>query len=114
MRRPAFQACGWAAGLCILVMLLASCESGSKYVGVYQAETQGAVKQEVIVLELRADGEGAWKAGSGAEVPLTWYIKLGHLRIHTKEGGVIVGKIKKDTIRMTLPGSKKLTFKKAG
>jgi hypothetical protein len=117
-KRSGLDVCEWVVGLCVLVMLLASCESGDKYVGTYRAETTGAAKQESIVLELRANGDGVWKVisdgatGAPVEVPFTWYIKQGDLRINTKEGGVIVGKIKKDTIQMTLPGPKALTFKK--
>ena len=38
-----------------------------------------------------------------SEIPVVWYVKHGELRINTKEGGVIVGKIEKHTIQMTLP-----------
>ena len=46
------------------------------------------------------------------EVSFSWYIKRGELRVNTKGGGVIVGKVEKDTIRMTLPNMKTLTLKK--
>ena len=117
-RRSGFQACGWIIGLCILVTFLASCESRDKYAGVYQAEAKGYARQEVVILELRTNGDALWRVsshgakGTSAEVLLTWYIKRGELRINTKTGGVIVGKIEKDTIRITLPGSKTLTFRK--
>ena len=44
--------------------------------------------------------------------PFAWYVKRGDLRVNTKAGGVIVGKIDKDAIYITLPGSKALTFRK--
>jgi len=81
---------------------------------------QESPAQREIILELKENGDGLWKVGTdGAkgtfvEVPFAWYIKRGDLRINTKAGGVIVGKIDKDTIRMTLPGSKALTFRKTG
>jgi hypothetical protein len=117
-RRSKFQVCGWVVGLCLLVTFLASCESRDKYVGVYRAEGMGSAKQEAIILELKANGDGLWKVGSHeekgtfVEVPFAWYIKRGDLRVNTKAGGVIVGKIDKDTIQITLPGSKTLTFRK--
>jgi hypothetical protein len=46
------------------------------------------------------------------ETPFAWYVKRGELRVNTKSGGVMVGRIDRDTIRMTLPGSKALTFRK--
>jgi hypothetical protein len=93
-------------GLCVLLMLLASCESRDKYAGTYKEEGRGE-----IVLELHGTGEGLWKVGSD-EVSFAWYIKGGELRVNTRGGGVIVGKMEKGTIRMTLPGSKEMTFKK--
>jgi len=118
MRRSGFQVRGWVVGLCMLVTFLASCESRDKYVGAYQAEAKGPAKQEVVILELRANGDGLWKVrsdearGTFVEVPFAWYIKRGDLRINTKAGGVIVGKIEKDTIQINLPGFKTLTFRK--
>jgi len=87
-------------------------------VGVYQAEAEGSTKQGAVILELRANGDGLWRVssdeakGTFVEVPFTWYIKRGDLRVNTKAGGVIVGKIDNGTIRLTLPGSKTLTFRK--
>jgi hypothetical protein len=100
------------------MVLFISCESKDKYVGVYQAEAKRAESQETIVVELKANGDGVWKMpsdeakGTFVEVPFTWYIKRGDLRVNTKAGGVIVGKIDKDTIRMTLPGPRVLTFRR--
>jgi len=93
---------------------LLSCESKDKYVGVYKA-VQESPNQREIILELKENGDGLWKVGTEGtfvEVPFAWYIKRGDLRLNTKAGGVIVGKIDKDTIHLTLPGSKALTFRK--
>jgi hypothetical protein len=109
--------CGWVVGLCALVVVLTSCESRDRYVGVYRAEADGTARG-AVVLELRANGDGLWKMSSGeeketfVEVPITWYIKHHDLRVHTRAGGVLVGKIHGDTIRMTLPGSKTVTFRR--
>ena len=118
MRRSRFKACGWIIGLSIFVTFLVSCESRDKYVGVYHSEAKGSAKQGKIILELKENGDGVWRvssdevAGTFVEVPFAWYIKRGDLRVNTKAGGVIVGKIENVTIRMTLPGSKVMTFKK--
>ena len=99
-------------------MFLAACESRDKYVGVYQAEAKGSAMPDVIILDLKANGDGLWKLsshekkGEFVEVPFAWYIKRGDLRINTKAGGVIVAKIEENTIRMTLPGMKELTLSK--
>jgi hypothetical protein len=102
----------------MLLMFILACESKNKYVGVYEAQEASSAKQGVTTLDLKANGDGLWRvsshkaAGTFVEVPFTWYIKRGDLRVHTKTGGVIVGKIDKDTIQITLPGSRALTFRK--
>ena len=106
MRISGYRGYGCMVGLCVLLMFLLSCESKDKYAGAYKAEGRGE-----IILELQGSGAGLWRVGSD-EVPFVWYIKRGELRVNTKGGGVIVGKIEKDTIQMTLPGSKAMTFKK--
>ena len=104
--------------LFVLLMFLFACESKDKYVGVYQAQAPSSAKQGVTILELKANGDGLWRVsshkvtGSFVEVPFTWHIKRGDLRVHTKAGGVIVGKIDGDTIQITLPGSRALLFRK--
>jgi hypothetical protein len=110
-RKLRYQRRGWVLGLCLVVILLFGCESKDKYVGVYKAQAPESAKQAEIVLELKANGDGLWRVGS-EEVIFAWYIKGGELRVNTKRGGVIVGEIDKDTIQITLPGSKTMSFKK--
>ena len=62
-------------------------------------------------LELKGDDNGLWTTNE-KEVPFRWSIKGKEIRLHTKEGGVIIGKISDDTITVTLPGDKVMTFKK--
>jgi hypothetical protein len=101
----------WLLPLCLLLVLMLSCESKDKYAGVYKAEAKDTPKQAQITVELKANGDGLWRVGD-EEVAFSWDIKGGELRVNTKGGGVIVGKIEKDTIQMTLPNMKTLTLKK--
>ncbi len=101
----------WLLLLCLLLVLLFSCESKDKYAGVYKAEAKDVPKQAQTTVELKANGDGLWRVGD-EEVSFSWDIKGGELRVNTKGGGVIVGKIEKDTIQMTLPNMKTLNFKK--
>jgi len=94
--------------LCLILALCLACESKDKYAGTYDA--QG--KTGEVRMELKANGEGIWIAGN-QEVSFSWHIKGGDLRINTKEGGVIVGKIEGSAIKISLPGQKELLFKRA-
>jgi hypothetical protein len=62
-------------------------------------------------LELKDDDNGVWTTNE-KEVPFRWSVKGKGIRLHTKEGGIITGKIADDTITVTLPGDKVMTFKK--
>jgi hypothetical protein len=100
----------WTLGvslLCLVLALCPACESKDKYAGTYAA--QG--KTGEVRMELKANGQGIWIAGK-QEVSFSWHIKRGDLRINTKEGGVIVGKIEGSTIKISLPGQKELLFKR--
>jgi hypothetical protein len=107
----------WATAFCLFLTIVASCQSKERYVGTYQSEAPGP--RGAIILELRSNGDGLWKVRSQGEkdavveVPITWSIKRGDLRVNTKAGGVIVGKIEGDKIRVTLPGPKTVTFARA-
>jgi hypothetical protein len=95
----------------LLLIFVISCGSKDKLAGVYKVEEKDLPKQLETLVELKPNGDGAWKVGN-EEVPFSWYIKGSELRINTKGGGVIVGNIEKDTIQMTIPGTKQMTFKK--
>jgi len=41
-----------------------------------------------------------------------WTIKKGELRVNTKEGGVIIGKLEGEVPEIKLPGAKTMSFKK--
>lgn len=110
-RKTRYARRGWVLGLCLVLILVFGCESKDKYAGVYKAQGQAPAKQAEIVVELKANGDGLWRVGS-EEVTFAWYIKRGELRVNTKGGGVIVGKIDKDTIELTLPNADAMIFKK--
>ena len=116
-KKSGFERWCWAVTLCLCVTIVASCQSRDRYVGTYRSEGTGP--QGAIILELRSNGDGVWKVKSQSgndamvEVPVTWYIKRGDLRVNTKSGGVLVGKIDGDKIRMALPGPKAVTFVRA-
>ena len=98
--------------LCVWVAFALSCESKEKYAGKYTAVSKDPSKKETISLELKPSGEGSWIVGN-TEVSFSWYIKGGDLRVNTKEGGVLVGKIEGKTIKMTLPARGEMLFEKA-
>jgi hypothetical protein len=97
--------------LSLLLLVLVSCGGKDNLAGVYKAETKDLPKQVESLVELKPNGDGAWKVGN-EEVPFSWYIKGAELRINTKGGGVIVGNIEKDTIQLTIPGTREMAFKK--
>lgn len=94
--------------VCLFVCIGFGCNATDSYIGTYEAIDK---TKEPHRIELMENGEGAWGCCEG-EVLFTWYIKKNELRINTKEGGIMVGKLKKDSFMITLPGKKMLLFVK--
>jgi len=82
-----------------------------QYTGTYLL--QGADKKESseIYIQLRENGIGTWNTPND-EVSFRWDVKNNEIRLHTKSGGVLVGKIQENTIEIVFPGSKIRRFNK--
>lgn len=102
---------GWVILLFLFVFIPQGCDSTKRYVGTYVSVSEGEPPQMETILALKDDDNGVWTTNE-KEVPFRWSVKGKAIRLHTKEGGVITGKISDDTIRVTLPGDKVMTFKK--
>lgn len=96
---------------CLLVMLLMSCDSRHTYIGTYQTSDDDAGPCEPTVIDLRENGEGAWKCDN-EEVAFTWYVKDGEIRIHTREGGVMTCVLTANGFDVMLPNETELRFEK--
>ncbi|MGO9020558.1 MAG: hypothetical protein ACLQVJ_19635 [Syntrophobacteraceae bacterium] len=97
---------------CLLLLSAASgCGQGTQHVGTYIAEIKDSPHRSEATLELKESGIGVWKVGDD-EITFAWLVRDNELRLNTKNGGVIVGSLDNQIIRVTLPGSKELFFKK--
>jgi hypothetical protein len=97
---------------CILIFGATGCKVKDKHIGIYEAVESGEkASKEKIIIELMEKSKGVWRR-SNEEVSFSWYIKNDELRINTKNGGTMVGKIKKNGITMILPGEEEIRFKK--
>jgi hypothetical protein len=97
---------------CLLLFTAAAgCGPGTQHVGTYIAEIKDSPHVGETTLELKEAGIGVWKVGND-EVTFSWHVKGNELRLHTKNGGVIVGSLDNQIIHVTLPGSKELFFRK--
>ena len=97
--------------LCLLLFIIVSCGSKDQVMGTYQADSGDSQKPAHIMMELKPNGVGIWTVND-EEVSFAWYVKDDELRVNTKGGGVIVGTMEKDTIHISLPGTKSMAFKK--
>jgi hypothetical protein len=97
--------------LCLLIMFTFSCGSEERYVGSYKAEADSSPQFPHIFIELKEDGQGTQRVG-GDETSFGWKVKGDEIRFHTKSGGVIIGKIEGNVIKVILPGSRIISLRK--
>ncbi len=96
-----------------LIFLNLSCESREALVGSYTGLEEEARQPAQAEIKLKEDGFGLWRVGD-EEVSFRWNRTGNEIRLHTKEGGVIIGEIKGGNLKITLPGTKSMSFKKRG
>jgi hypothetical protein len=109
---PKIRALLLSAAVWLLALAMVSCQSRYQYLGTYTALPGTSPVRAETVLELKANGQGTWKVRD-EEVPFSWYVKGDELRLNTRGGGVIVGSLHGDDVRITLPGSGQMAFKKS-
>jgi hypothetical protein len=95
----------------LLMIMNFSCDQKEGYIGIYSAQGEDVSKTSEI--ELKENGQGVWRVLDD-ETSFRWSISKNEIRLHTKSGGVIVGKIKGNTIEIVLPGRSAMYFKKTG
>ena len=98
--------------LSLIVVFTSFCSQKDVYEGVYIAQEEKSSKYAGSKLELMEKGQAVWRVPD-YEVSFRWDIKGSEIWLSTKSGGIIIGKIHGDTITITLPGAKKMSFKKA-
>jgi hypothetical protein len=100
----------------ILVFVLVSiwgCSERDGLDGRYRTELRDGTQPQVITLELGRAGQGTWKTG-GDQVSFKWEVRKAEIRLHTREGGVLAGRVGNKSIDLKLPGLPSLTFTKIG
>lgn len=92
-----------------LSLTLAACSPDrGEAVGSYTA----AAEDTEIILTLNANGRGTWSTDMD-EIPFKWSLpESGQLWLHTREGGVIQGRIENGRVTIALPGAEELMFER--
>lgn len=89
--------------LALILVVLTGCSRPADLAGGYEADHQGLSGQVRIVMTLADDGSGKWEV-SGETMPFLWRERGGLLLIHTREGGVVEGRVESRGLRMDMPG----------
>jgi len=98
--------------LCFLLFTaLIGCGPETQHSGKYIAEIKDSPHRSETTLELKETGAGVWKVGDD-EIAFSWHVKGNELRLYTKNGGIIVGSLDNETIRVTFAGFNELLFRK--
>ena len=96
------------------LLLCSACAKEEHFVGTYQyMPPPGKRSPELpkFYVELKEGGKGVrWV--DDKKVYFNWVVKNNEIRVHTKAGGVIVGKLQGDTLLAEFPGKVVFRFKK--
>ena len=97
--------------LAFVLISLGGCSEREGLEGRYRAELRDRTQPQMVTLELGITGQGTWKTG-GDQVSFKWEVRGTEVRLHTREGGVLLGTVGEKIIAVTLPGMPPLTFRK--
>jgi len=97
--------------LCFTFLSIYSCGPKEIHEGIYEVEDQKTSSLVEPQIELREKGVGIWRV-LDEEASFRWAVKDSEIRLSTKLGGTIIGKIRGGIIEITLPGLKTMFFKK--
>ncbi|MBN2466968.1 MAG: hypothetical protein JXD19_02355 [Deltaproteobacteria bacterium] len=107
-----FSGCALAVLVFGIALFLFACGLREHCVGTYVAAEEVSGEHGEAVIELNEDGQGVWRVQT-YEVFFRWSVKKNEVRLHTKEGGVIIGEMRNGTLYIELPGTKTVVFKKS-
>lgn len=93
------------------LLLLSSCQNTNELAGKYESEDHGLQSSVSSTLELMPNGEGTLSTVED-NVSFKWEARGEKIMLHTKDGGVIIGKIDNGTVQIILPGMHPQRFKK--
>ena len=97
--------------LALVLLSLGGCNQREGWEGRYRAEIREGNQPRLATLELGINGQGTWKA-EGDQVSFRWEVSGAGIRLHTREGGVLLGTVGENTIALKLPEMPPLTFRK--
>jgi hypothetical protein len=112
MVRPGLRGAACIVSVCLFFFFVSACTSREKYAGTYSTITGASKSQQEIVIELKENGQGSWRKGE-EEASFQWSINKSEIRLHTKEGGVILGNIQGDALTIELPNERRMIFKRS-
>ena len=96
------------------LMFTLSCNKERQlYTGIYLLQEADKPEISETYIQLKENGIGLWNTPDD-EVSFRWDVKDNEIRLHTKLGGVLIGKIQDDTLEIVFPGAKIRRFKKQG
>jgi hypothetical protein len=95
----------------LIIIGLSACPPPERFEGTYVAVETEPSPHPPAVLELKEDSQGIFQSDE-QEVSFRWTVRGREIRFHMKEGGIIIGTIENDTLTVTLPSQRVMTFKK--
>ncbi len=93
-----------------MMFIVSGCTEQPDMVGVYQ-KVSGETSGTSSIIKLEQNKEGIWEKGID-EIPFNWSIRGNEIRLHSKTGGVIIGRLIEDGFIIELPETESFVFHK--
>lgn len=92
--------------LVALMLWSVACSREEKFIGTYKSAPGNPSEYSDLFIELKKGGEGIRRV-HGKEFTFQWVVKSDEMRVRTRSGGIIVGKLQgRDMLEVRLPGPK--------
>lgn len=95
----------------LIPLMLWQCDRQEVIVGTYHAVEANPQELAMATLELQPNGKGIWSIETD-NASFRWNRRDNTLLLHTQAGGIIEGTIDGQTLRVEIPGTGVIVFKR--
>jgi len=97
--------------MCLVLIFVFACAREEKFLGTYKPTQDNPPEFADLRVELKRGGQGI-RLVRGEEIAFEWEVKGNEIRIQTRAGGIILAKMRRGVLEVSLPGPQTIYLKK--